>query len=104
MMNLTEFNDMSKAILDNLNDQGSVTNTLADMQNGFTEALSARADAEAKANELETRLKKLQEDNMRLYLRVTVPNKQETGEIPRPETDKDPINKLYENGRLNLNG
>lgn len=103
-MDLTEFNDRTKDILDNLNDQGSVTNTLADLQNGFTEALSARADAEAKANELESRIKKLQEDNMRLYLRITVPNKPEAGEIMRPETDKNPVNSLYENGRLNLKG
>lgn len=103
-MDLTEFNDKTKDILDNLGDQGSVTNSLADLQNGFTEALAARADAEAKANELEGRIKKLQEDNMRLYLRVTVPNKPEAGEIPRPETDRSPVNSLYENGRLNLNG
>lgn len=40
---------------------------------------------------------------MSLFLRVTVPEEQLKNPV-RPEEDKDPINKLFTNGRLNLKG
>ena len=40
---------------------------------------------------------------MNLFLRVTVPEEQLKAPV-RPEEDKDPINRLFTNGRLNLKG
>ena len=40
---------------------------------------------------------------MNLFLRVTVPDEQLKQNV-RPEEDKDPINALFTNGRLNLKG
>ena len=84
-------------------DQGEVTNILAELTTGFSEEVAAKATALRSVDELTAKNAKLKEDNMNLFLRVTVPEEHLKQGV-RPEEDKDPINRLFTNGRLNLKG
>lgn len=103
-MELVDYNAKTQEILAHLDDQGAVTTALAELTTGFNEEIAARAIAEKKASDLEKTNNKLKEDNMNLFLRVTVPNKNEPGPIVRPETDNTSVDSLFTNGRLNLRG
>ena len=92
-MELADFNAKTQELLKHMGDnadQGEVTNILAELTTGFSEEVAAKNA-------------KLKEDNMNLFLRVTVPEEQLKNPV-RPEEDKDPINRLFTNGRLNLKG
>ena len=105
-MELTEFNAKTQELMTKLGDnadQGAVTNILAELTTGFNEAVADKAKAERSVTELTTKNAKLKEDNMNLFLRVTVPEER-LKEAKRPEEDSDPINALFTNGRLNLKG
>lgn len=102
-MELTDFNAKTTEIMEHREDQGAVSNALAELTKGFSDALAAQLAAEKKAQELEAKNKKLSEDNMNLFLRVQVPDKSEPGYPVRPE-EKNTIEGLFTNGRLNLKG
>lgn len=105
-MELSEFNSKTQELLTHVGenaDQGEITNILAELTTGFNEAVAAKATAERSVTDLQTKNAKLKEDNMNLFLRVTVPEKR-LKENKRPEEDSDPINSLFSNGRLNLKG
>lgn len=105
-MELADFNAKTQELLTHVGadaDQGAITNLLAELTTGFSEEIAAKASAEKQVNDLTTRNAKLKEDNMNLFLRVTVPEEQLKAK-QRPEENKDPINSLFTNGRLNLKG
>lgn len=105
-MELSEYNAKTQEILSSIGedaDQGKISNLLAELTTGFSEEVAAKAAAQRSVNDLETKNTKLKEDNMNLFLRVTVPEEQ-LKTSTRPEEDKDPINALFTNGRLNLKG
>ena len=105
-MELADFNAKTQEIISNLGDnadQGAVTNLLAELTTGFSEEVAAKNNANKNIETLTAQNAKLKEDNMSLFLRVTVPEEQLKNPV-RPEEDKDPINKLFTNGRLNLKG
>lgn len=105
-MELTDYNAKAKEILDSIGsdaDQGKISNLLAEMTTGFSEEMSAKVSAQNSVEELTKKNEKLKEDNMNLFLRVTVPEEQ-LNEPQRPEADKNPINNLFAGGRLNLKG
>ena len=103
-MELADFNAKTQEIISKLGDnadQGAVTNLLAELTTGFSEEVAAKNTANKNIETLTAQNAKLKEDNMSLFLRVTVPEEQLKNPV-RPEEDKDPINKLFTNGRLNL--
>lgn len=105
-MELADFNAKTQEIISKLGDnadQGAVTNILAELTTGFSEEVAAKNTANKNIETLTAQNAKLKEDNMSLFLRVTVPEEQLKNPV-RPEEDKDPINKLFTNGRLNLKG
>jgi len=105
-MELADFNAKTQEIISHIGenaDQGAITNLLAELTTGFSEEIAAKAAAQKNVDSLTTQNAKLKEDNMNLFLRVTVPEEQlKTG--VRPEEDKDPVNRLFNGGRLNLKG
>ena len=105
-MELADFNAKTQELLTHVGadaDQGAITNLLAELTTGFSEEVAAKAAAQRSMTDLETRNAKLKEDNMNLFLRVTVPEEQ-LKTSTRPEEDKDPNNALFTGGRLNLKG
>lgn len=105
-MELADFNAKTQEIIQHLGenaDQGEVTNLLAELTTGFSEEVAAKATALHTVEDLTAKNAKLKEDNMNLFLRVTAPEEQIKQGV-RPEEDKDPINRLFANGRLNLKG
>ena len=105
-MELADFNAKTQEIISKLGDnadQGAVTNLLAELTTGFSAEVAAKNTANKNIETLTAQNAKLKEDNMSLFLRVTVPEDQLKTPV-RPEEDKDPINKLFTNGRLNLKG
>ena len=105
-MELAEFNERTQELLKHVGenaDQGEITNILAELTTGFSEEVAAKNTAQKNVNDLTARNNKLKEDNMNLFLRVTVPEENIKQNV-RPEEDKDPINSLFSGGRLNLKG
>lgn len=105
-MELSDFNAKTQELLTHIGDnadQGALTNILAELSAGFSEEVAAKAAAQKNVESLTAKNEKLKEDNMNLFLRVTVPEENLKTNV-RPEEDKDPINALFTNGRLNLKG
>lgn len=105
-MELADFNAKTQALLALFPegaDQGEATNILAELTTGFSEEIAAKVSAQNTANDLTNKNNKLKEDNMKLFLQVTVPQTSSSDPI-RPENDPDPINALFNGGRLNLKG
>lgn len=106
-MELADFNAKTQALLALFPegaDQGEATNILAELTTGFSEEISAKVSAQNIANDLTNKNNKLKEDNMKLFLQVTVPQTTSSSDPIRPENDPDPINALFNGGRLNLKG
>lgn len=106
-MDLADFNAKTQALLALFPegaDQGEATNILAELTTGFSEEIAAKASAQNTANDLTNKNNKLKEDNMKLFLQVTVPQTASGSDPIRPENDPDPINALFNGGRLNLKG
>lgn len=106
-MELADFNAKTQALLALFPegaDQGEATNILAELTTGFSEEISAKVSAQNIANDLTNKNNKLKEDNMKLFLQVTVPQTTSSSDPIRPENDPDPINALFSGGRLNLKG
>ena len=106
-MELADFNAKTQALLALFPegaDQGEATNILAELTTGFSEEIAAKVSAQNIANDLTNKNNKLKEDNMKLFLQVTVPQTTSNSDPIRPENDPDPINALFNGGRLNLKG
>ena len=106
-MELADFNAKTQALLALFPegaDQGEATNILAELTTGFSEEIAAKVSAQNTANDLTNKNNKLKEDNMKLFLQVTVPQSTSSSDPIRPENDPDPINALFNGGRLNLKG
>ena len=106
-MELADFNAKTQALLALFPegaDQGEATNILAELTTGFSEEIAAKVAAQNTANDLTNKNNKLKEDNMKLFLQVTVPQATSNSDPIRPENDPDPINALFNGGRLNLKG
>lgn len=106
-MELADFNAKTQALLALFPegaDQGEATNILAELTTGFSEEIAAKVAAQNTANDLTNKNNKLKEDNMKLFLQVTVPPTTSSSDPIRPENDPDPINALFNGGRLNLKG
>lgn len=106
-MELADFNAKTQALLALFPegaDQGEATNILAELTTGFSEEIAAKVAAQNTANDLGVKNNKLKEDNMKLFLQVTVPQTNNNSDPIRPENDPDPINALFAGGRLNLKG
>ena len=106
-MELAEFNEKTQALLALFPegaDQGEATNILAELTTGFSEEIAAKVSAQNTATDLTNKNNKLKEDNMKLFLQVTVPQTTSNSDPIRPENDPDPINALFNGGRLNLKG
>lgn len=106
-MELTDFNAKTQALLALFPegaDQGEATNILAELTTGFSEEIAAKVAAQNTATDLTNKNNKLKEDNMKLFLQVTVPQTTSSSDPIRPENDPDPINALFNGGRLNLKG
>lgn len=104
LLTVDEFNAKSQELLTKLSDQGEVTNILADLQQGFVETLAACNAARSENDELKAKNTKLNDDNMKLYLRVTVPEGEAGQQVKKPDTPETALENLYTNGRLNLKG
>ena len=106
-MELADFNAKTQALLALFPegaDQGEATNILAELTTGFSEEIAAKVSAQNTATDLTNKNNKLKEDNMKLFLQVTVPQTTSSSDPIRPENDPDPINALFGGGRLNLKG
>lgn len=106
-MELADFNAKTQALLALFPegaDQGEATNILAELTTGFSEEIAAKVSAQNAATDLTNKNNKLKEDNMKLFLQVTVPQTTSSSDSIRPENDPDPINALFNGGRLNLKG
>ena len=106
-MELADFNAKTQALLALFPegaDQGEATNILAELTTGFSEEIAAKVSAHNAATDLTNKNNKLKEDNMKLFLQVTVPQTTSSSDPIRPENDPDPINALFNGGRLNLKG
>lgn len=106
-MELSDFNAKTQALLALFPegaDQGEATNILAELTTGFSEEIAAKVSAQNTATDLTNKNNKLKEDNMKLFLQVTVPQTTSSSDPIRPENDPDPINALFNGGRLNLKG
>lgn len=106
-MELADFNAKTQALLALFPegaDQGEATNILAELTTGFSEEIAAKVSAQNAATDLTNKNNKLKEDNMKLFLQVTVPQTTSSSDPIRPENDPDPINALFNGGRLNLKG
>lgn len=106
-MELADFNAKTQALLALFPegaDQGEATNILAELTTGFSEEIAAKVSAQNIVNDLTNKNNKLKEDNMKLFLQVTVPQANNSSDPIRPENDPDPINALFNGGRLNLKG
>ena len=106
-MELADFNAKTQALLALFPegaDQGEATNILAELTTGFSEEIAAKVSAQNTASDLTARNNKLKEDNMKLFLQVTAPQTTSSSDPIRPENDPDPINALFNGGRLNLKG
>lgn len=106
-MELADFNAKTQALLALFPegaDQGEATNILAELTTGFSEEIAAKVSAQNAATDLTNKNNKLKEDNMKLFLQVTVPQASSSSDPIRPENDPDPINALFNGGRLNLKG
>lgn len=106
-MELADFNAKTQALLALFPegaDQGEATNILAELTTGFSEEIAAKVSAQNTASDLTNKNNKLKEDNMKLFLQVTVPQTTSSSDPIRPENDPDPINALFNGGRLNLKG
>lgn len=106
-MELADFNAKTQALLALFPegaDQGEATNILAELTTGFSEEIAAKVSAQNAVSDLTNRNNKLKEDNMKLFLQVTVPQTTSSSDPIRPENDPDPINALFNGGRLNLKG
>ena len=106
-MELADFNAKTQALLalfPEVADQGEATNILAELTTGFSEEIAANVAAQNTATDLTNKNNKLKEDNMKLFLQVTVPQTTSSSDPIRPENDPDPINALFNGGRLNLKG
>lgn len=106
-MELADFNAKTQALLALFPegaDQGEATNILAELTTGFSEEIAAKVSAQNAASDLTNKNNKLKEDNMKLFLQVTVPQTTSSSDHVRPENDPDPINALFTGGRLNLKG
>ncbi len=106
-MELADFNAKTQALLALFPegaDQGEATNILAELTTGFSEEIAAKVSAQNAASDLTNKNNKLKEDNMKLFLQVTVPQTTSSSDPIRPENDPDPINALFNGGRLNLKG
>lgn len=106
-MELTDFNAKTQALLALFPegaDQGEATNILAELTTGFSEEIAAKVSAQNTVSDLTNKNNKLKEDNMKLFLQVTVPQTTSSSDPIRPENDPDPINALFNGGRLNLKG
>ena len=106
-MELADFNAKTQellALFPEGADQGEATNILAELTTGFSEEIAAKVAAQNTANDLTNKNNKLKEDNMKLFLQVTVPQTTSSSDPIRPENDPDPINALFNGGRLNLKG
>ena len=106
-MELADFNAKTQALLalfPESADQGEATNILAELTTGFSEEIAAKVAAQNTATDLTNKNNKLKEDNMKLFLQVTVPQATNSSDPIRPENDPDPINALFNGGRLNLKG
>lgn len=106
-MELADFNAKTQALLALFPegaDQGEATNILAELTTGFSEEIAAKVSAQNTANDLTNKNNKLKEDNMKLFLQVTVPQTTSSSDPIRPENNPDPINALFNGGRLNLKG
>ena len=106
-MELADFNAKTQALLALFPegaDQGEATNILAELTTGFSEEIAAKVSAQNTANDLTNKNNKLKEDNMKLFLQVTVPQTTSGYDPIRPENNPDPINALFNGGRLNLKG
>lgn len=106
-MELADFNAKTQALLALFPegaDQGEATNILAELTTGFSEEIAAKVSAQNAASDLTNKNNKLKEDNMKLFLQVTVPQTTSSSDPIRPENDPDPINALFTGGRLNLKG
>lgn len=106
-MELADFNAKTQALLALFPegaDQGEATNILAELTTGFSEEIAAKVSAQNTVSDLTNKNNKLKEDNMKLFLQVTVPQTTSSSDPVRPENDPDPINALFNGGRLNLKG
>lgn len=106
-MELADFNAKTQALLALFPegaDQGEATNILAELTTGFSEEIASKVSAQNAASDLTKKNNKLKEDNMKLFLQVTVPQTTSSSDPIRPENDPDPINALFNGGRLNLKG
>lgn len=98
-MELSQYNEITQKLLGMFGDgtdQGEASNLLADLTTAFSEEVSAKNTANAKVTQLTDANTKLKEDNMRLFLRVTIPEeKQESYNPSRPENSTDVIDALF---------
>ena len=103
-MRLAEFNEKTQALLALFPegaDQGEATNILAELTTGFSEDIAAKVAAQNTATDLTNKNNKLKEDNMKLFLKITVPQTTNSYDPIRPENDPDPFNAFLTGVRHN---
>lgn len=69
-MTLDEHTNLIRDIRTNLNDEGKVSELLAQISDGFSTALSERSQMEEQLNNIKTANESLRDANMKLFLRV----------------------------------
>ena len=86
-MTLEEFQELTKKLLENNDNVGTVSDTLVKLRDGFSEKLTAKNELENKFNKLEKENNSLRETNMQLYLKTGIEKKDE--EKPQQENNSD---------------
>lgn len=91
--------DLTAQVLNNLDDQGTASNAMADINTDYAEAMSTIDDYKQQVEQLTQANEKLKKDNMALFLKVDVGSPKE--HEPKPKEDDYSIDSLYnEKGRL----
>lgn len=104
-MELSEYTGITQKLMNMLGtdaDQGEASNLLADLTQAFSEEVAANATAKAEVSRLTQANDKLKDDNMKLFLRISVPEDNNPPYNPtRPETSTDAVDALFtDNSRL----
>lgn len=101
MMTLEEHAALISNVLNNLAEQGTVSELLTQISEDYAETTAALNAAQAENETLKAEVENLKENNMKLFLKVTQPIKDSESEESEEEPENVSFDELFdENGEL----
>lgn len=100
MMTLEEHAALISNILNNLAEQGTVSELLTQISEDYAETTAALNAAQAENETLKAEVENLKENNMKLFLKVTQPIKDSEAEEPEGNEEVSFDELFDENGEL----